>query len=486
MKRLSIAMLLVLLILVAPVIALAEGETQAPDTEPQPSPEDTSQPDTQEALPASLEIDNEHIYEGMDRAYKDGYTPVIKDGIATVVIPLVASGEIINDAITVTPNLGTTMNSPFVYSNYQKTFKLQDNTVQGDTSISSFLVKFDFTLSSERVNGVYPISIKVQATDANGNSIQPEFPTYVTITDGKDPNAAEPTPKPETPTSQPKVIVRGYSINPSPVVAGEEFAAVITLKNTSETKSVQNMTVTVSCDCPNFSLQNDSNTIYIGKLKKEKTTDIEVRYNTDLETPAQRYNITLMIEYDNSEAMTLNSSGTVPITISQPLNVQMQTPKLPEQVNAGDTMPISFQVMNMGRSRVYNVRCELSAPGLIPSETAFIGNMEPGTAMTSEMNVFVGMKTMSEGYEGDEKYGYTNGVITLIYEDSTGEEYINEFDISTMISEPVIIPSSAEPEEEPEKASQWWISIVIGGIVICGLTALLIVRAKKRKSYEDS
>lgn len=485
MKRLSIAMLLVFLILVTPVIALAEGETEELDTEPQPSPEDTDELG-QDPLPVSLEIDNEHIYEGMDRAYKDGYTPVIKDGTATVVIPLVASGEIINNAITVTPNLGATMNSPFVYSNYQKTFKLQDNTVRGDTSISSFLVRFDLALSSERVNGVYPISVKVQATDANGNSIQSEFTTYVTITDGKDPNAPEPTPKPEKPTSQPKVIVSGYSINPSPATAGEEFVAVITLKNTSETKSVQNMAVSVSCDCPNFSLQNDSNTIYIGKLKKGKTTDIEVHYNTDLETPAQRYNITLMIEYDNSEAMTLNSSGTVPVTISQPLNVQMQKPKLPEQVNAGDTMPISFQVMNMGRSKIYNVRCELSTPGLIPSETAFIGNMEPGTAMTSDMNVFVGMKTMSEGYEGDDKYGYTNGVITLIYEDSSGEEYINEFDISTMISEPVIIPSSAEPEEEPEKASQWWISIVIGGIVICALAALLIVRAKKRKSYEDA
>lgn len=486
MKRLSIAMLLVFLILATPVIALAEGETEEPDIEPQPSPEDNSEPDTQPPLPVSLEIDNEHIYEGMDRAYKDGYTPVIKDGIATVVIPLVASGELVNKAITVTPDLGSTMNSPFVYSNYQKTFELQDNKVQGDISISSFLVRFDLALSSERFNGVYPISVKVLATDANGNSIQPEFTTYVTITDGKDPNAAEPTPKPEKPTSQPKVIVSGYIINPSPVTAGEEFVAIITLKNTSETKSVQNMAVTVSCDCPNFSLQNDSNTIYIGKLKKGKTTDVEVRYNTDLETPVQRYNITLMIEYDNSEAMTLNSSGTVPVTINQPLNVQMQTPKIPEQVNAGDTMPVSIQVMNMGRSRVYNVRCELSAPGLIPSETAFIGNMEPGTAMTSEINVFVGMKTMSEGYEGEDKYGYTSGVITLIYEDSAGEEYTNDFDIATMINEPVIIPSSAEPKDEPEKASQWWISIAVGGLIICGLTTALIIREKKRKSYEDS
>ena len=37
--------------------------------------------------------------------------------------------------------------------------------------------------------------------------------------------------------------------------------------------------------------------------------------------------------------------------------------------------------------------------------------------MPGDMDVFVGTKNMSEGYEGDDKYGYTNGKITLIYED---------------------------------------------------------------------
>ena len=245
------------------------------------------------------------------------------------------------------------------------------------------------------------------------------------------------------------------------------------------------MTVTVSCDSPNFSLQNASNTIYIDKLAKDTTTDIELKFKTDLETPAQRYNIMLAIEYDNSDAVTLSSSGSIPVMISQPLRVEMEAPKIPEQVNAGDTMPVSFQVMNMGRSKVYNVRIELSAPGLIPSGTAFIGNMEAGTASNADMDVFIGTKDMTEGYEGEDQYGFTNGRITLIYEDANGQEYTTDTEFSTKINPPVISAVSAQPEETPETASQWWISLIVGGAVVAILAIILIARSKKGKRHED-
>jgi len=134
---------------------------------------------------------------------------------------------------------------------------------------------------------------------------------------------------------------------------------------------------------------------------------------------------------------------------------------------------------------VYNVRCELSAPGLIPSNTAFIGNMEAGTAATGNMDVFIGTKDMTDGYTGTDKYGSTSGKITLIYEDETGNQYTVDTELSTTIKEPVINTSNDKPVEEPEKAGQWWISIVIGCIIIAGLTAFLIVRGKKGKHHED-
>lgn len=455
MKRISVLLAALALILILPATAYAAGVT--------------------------FTIDNEYKDADMDnKSYSDGYTPVSLDGgkNMTIVLPIIANGDIQGDTVTATPGLGDPSSCPFVYSNYQITTG-KDATYTGEGE--RYIVKLELPLDSGRVKGVYPVTVEIIAEDAGGDAIQQTFTAYVTISDGKEPPSE---PKPEKPASQPKIIVSDFRVDPSPVEAGGEFTAFITLQNTSTSKSVQNMSVTISCDCQSFELLDDTNTIYIGKLAKDSTADIEVRYKVDLDTQPQRYNIMLSMEYDNSNAQTFSSQGSVTVTVKQPLRVEMKTPQIPNQVNAGDTMPLSFQVMNMGRSRVYNVRIELSAPGLIPTETAFIGNMEPGTAMPGDMDVFVGTKNMTEGYDGEDKYGYTFGKIILIYEDTEGQEYTTETEFSTMINPPVIVPASA-PAEEPEKASQWWISVLIGAVAIAGLAALLIIRGRKGRQHED-
>ncbi|MEM5769726.1 MAG: hypothetical protein AAGU32_15760, partial [Bacillota bacterium] len=101
-------------------------------------------------------------------------------------------------------------------------------------------------------------------------------------------------------------------------------------------------------------------------------------------------------------------------------------------------------------------------------------------ASEADMSVFIGTKNMSEGYEGDDKYGYTNGTITLIYEDADGKDYKEETEFSTTISEPVIAASNTADDEKPETASQWWISVVIGVVIVGGLVVYLIVRGKRK------
>jgi hypothetical protein len=219
--------------------------------------------------------------------------------------------------------------------------------------------------------------------------------------------------------------------------------------------SVQNMVVTVSCDSANFVLKNDSNTIYIDKLGAGETMDIEIHYSTDLETPPQRYNINLSMSYDNSDAMSLSSAGAIMVEVAQVPDVELAPFNLEPELNAGETIQLSFQVMNLGRSPIYNARVELSAPGLYPVGTGFIGNMEPGTAATTKLDVFVGMKEESE-----ERYGATSGTVTLIYEDASGQEFVQEVEIDTDIKALVISASATDDEEEAETAaaSQWCFS----------------------------
>lgn len=422
---------------------------------------------------AGFSIDDQHIFEGMDRTYREGYVPLVQNGTATIVLPLVADGDI-GDTITATPNLGEPETSPFVFRNYQKTAHRARYEFESGRA-NAYLIRFDLLLSSDRVNGVYPVTIDVKGKDGSGGGIQQSFTSYVTITDGKESSESE---------SRPKIIVGSYSIEPSPVMAGDTFTAKITLTDTSKSEPVANMIVTASCDSPHIALQNESNALFVGSLGKGKSTEVELSYKTDLDTPPQRYNISLSIEYENAEAATFSATGSVPVAVSQPLRVEIEMPKIAREVNAGDTLPLSFQVMNLGRSMVYNVRCEVSGEGLFPTGTAFIGNMEAGTDAAGDMDVFIGTKDMTEGYTGEDKYGATSGMVTLIYEDADGQEYREETEFYTTINPP-LIQTNTEPEEEPDKAGQWWVAILIGGAVIAGLAAYLTRRNRRARENED-
>ena len=178
------------------------------------------------------------------------------------------------------------------------------------------------------------------------------------------------------------------------------------------------------------------------------------------------------MSYDDPDAVTLSSSGGFDVTVVQPLDVSLSVPAFASTVRAGDTIPLDFQVMNLGRSSIYNVRCDVSGYGLLPVNTAFIGDMEAGSEGTASLNLFIGTKDMSEDYTGSEQYGQTTGTIKLTYEDVFGEVYIQSFDFETTIEAPAAAVVKND-EEEQQPAIQWWVSVLIlGGIAVLAGTAV--------------
>ena len=114
------------------------------------------------AAGGKLVIDNQNVYKGMNTSYSKGYKPTVKDGKATIILPLIYEGgnKIIGDRITVTPDLGNPADSPFSYSNYQMNVSLSNNTINdGKSKVSSYLVRLEIPLSANRANGTYPVVI---------------------------------------------------------------------------------------------------------------------------------------------------------------------------------------------------------------------------------------------------------------------------------------------------------------------------------------
>lgn len=450
--------------------------------------EGTDGGDTDNFSAVTFKIDNQHLYNGMAKTYRRGYTPVVEDGKAILVLPLLADGELKNGRLTASLELGDPSGCPFVYRNYEKDVRLTEEEVNdGESTVKAYYVRFDLKLASGRTDGVYPVGIQIKAKDTEGNPVEQSFTTYVTIKGSPASRASdEPAddlggsgggggePAEEKPTSQPVMLVEKVRMKggvDGEAQAGSEFTVCVTLKNTSSKKAVQNMVVTASCETPGLTLLNETNTTYIEKIGKGKTAELTLRYQAGADTPEGKYDIRLAMSYDNEKAETLTSEGVFSITVRQPLAVEMTMPTIQAQVHAGDTLPLSFQFMNLGRSMVYNVRCELAGDGLVPGSVAFVGNMEAGTAQTADMNVFV--DTLS----GEELYGDTAGTVTLRYEDAAGKEYTQAFDFQTKIEKPVIQSVSAQQKEE-KTAGQWWISVAAAGVLLLLAAAGLFARRR--------
>ena len=460
--------------------------TQNDPTQATEAPTEVTDPiqPTGSQIPTSLEIDTEHIYEGMDKAYEDGYVPKITGGMMYLALPLLSNGDIHDQEIKASLNLGASASSPFEIANYEKTFELERvKPKNSEEEIELFLVEFDVKLSSSRTNGVYPVVVNVSGYDDAGAAITCTYTLYVTITDGK--SNDPPKTYVETPTAEPVVFISNSVMMPGEAMAGEEFSLTLTLKNSLTTQSVKNMLVKVDTGNLHINLLEDTNIFQIDKIAAGGETTLTLRFGTDASIPAGKYTLNFTFNYDSSKTLNLSSSGTAIVEIQQPANMELVMPRFPQNVTVGETIPMSLQVMNMGRDKMYNVRCVVSGYGFAPANTGYIGTMDAGSSATTEVELYIIALNASKGNENGNQYGDTVGTITLIYEDERGEEFSQAVQFEASVNRPIVeIPQTDAAAEEERATSQWWTGVTILGGVICaaGIAFILIKQIRKNRS----
>lgn len=466
-----------------PNIPTEPASPTAPSTPAEPGePTSPTEPSIPQ-IPTVLEIDSSHIYSGMDMAYEDGYLPRISNGIMKIVLPLKCSGALWDDKLDTSISMDTSAASPFVVENFRKTFYLE-NVIPNNSSESQevYLVAYEIQLSDERRNGTYPVAISTSGFDASGNAVNTTFTLYITITDGKVEKIAQPVV--DTLTAEPVVYISKTVLEPGTAQAGERFTMTVTLKNSVSTKNIRNMLVTVDTGNVQIDLEEDSNIFPIEKIDRGGEVKLTLHFSTEPAIPSGKYPISFSFKYDSSKTLNLSSAGATVVEIQQPANMELVMPRFADSVSVGETVPVSFQVMNMGRSAMYNVRCIVSGYGLVPSNTGYIGTMEAGTSKTTKVELYIIALNASEGNENGPQYGDTTGTVTLIYEDETGQEYSQEATFDTTVNRPVVqLPqNNSEEEKKEQRVGSWWTSVsILGGVILAAVGTILFIRGKKRQ-----
>lgn len=466
MKRIIAIVLILSSLFLMCITAYAEDGTEpTPDTAP-------SVPEA----PATLSIDNQNIYEGMDKSYSEGYVPRVSGGYATVVIPLICDGELEGNRLCASVNLGDSMSMPFVCKNYEKTVSLSAEIL--------YLVSFSLELKWDRVNGNYPVSVNISATDKNGNAIQETITVYIVINDGKDPNAKEEEPEEEI-VLTPKVLVKSYECvavtddgETAVIKAGDKIKVKVTLVNTSGTESLKNITVTANATTDSFILQSVSDTQYIASVGAGTTFDVIYEYETKSDMPAGQYNIGISYDFDYGKGMSSAGSGNARVTITQPLEMELSITHIPSKAVISDTVSVGVQAINLSRAKAYNVRAVIEADGFSPMGTIFIGDVDGG--MSAEG---MGQVTVTGLTKGNFSYGQTKGTVTFYYKDADGNELTEVKNFTTTIESPF----SGEAKTEEDNPTQWWLIMAVIVVVIAtAVTVVVIKKIKGRKNEKAS
>jgi len=438
--------------------ALQTEET--PAVSPEITPEVASTPEiTPETGTSGLVIVNNRLFEGMDRTYAEGYVPRAADGMAVLVLPL--TGETRDEKLSVTLELGTLINSPFVYGNYNK-----DVTPERD---GVYVISFSVPLAKERQNGVYPVTLKVSYTESSGAQKTQTFTMNVTISDGIDPNANISSGREAA--EKPELFIEHCLVNPETIAGGESFSVSLTVRNIGNIRA-RNIKLSFGSELAGITPVSNTNAMLMDNIAAEESGNAVFHLQTSADIFSGDASFYVTLDYVDLYGGSYSTTRTFLFHVTQPAELSYDKPELPKTVNVGDTISVPANVFNTGKSTLRNVTVSLTAPGLNPASSIFLGDIAPGHAGYGNLSVFVGMKSTA-----GERYGMTTGTWSVTYTDELGVEHTVEEDIRTTIQELVIEtaePVDREVEEKEKNASQWWIAILVGAAVIAILVSSVV------------
>ena len=456
--------------------------TPTPSTEsplPEISPAPSVTPESTATVPPAITLflDSSHIYGEMDRAFENGYTPKIVNHQTLLTLPVKCSGALQNDRIMVSLEFGPTSDKAFVAASYEKNFSLtQAVPNNGSSPEQLFLVSFSVQMLTERINGVYPVTAHIRAVDLAGNPVRMDYTVFVSVADGRPSEPSkEPQPTPDKPSAEPVVYIQKCVVSPADVQAGEPFTVTLTLKNSVKTKRVQNLLVTVDTGDLKIDLLENSNVFPIDTIKGGGTAELVLHCKAQPSLPAGKHPLHFAFQYNTNETLNLSSQGQCILNTRQTSELSYDGARLPQKVISESTVTVQTNLMNTGKSVLYNCRMDIAMDGLDAGGTSFVGEIPPGESKIASANLRV----------SSEKLGEVDGLLTITYEDDYGQTFTKTAALSSNIV-PKPEPAVDQKTELPSGTKMWWLFLLVGLVIGCGASlGISLMRKNALQRKED-
>lgn len=370
-------------------------------------------------------------------------------------LPLVNRGKNLTE-ITIAPKVSSNLNEcPFVVeqTNYGQTIP---DMAPGDT----VMVEFDFQLSPYATQGNKPVTFECTYKE-NGTQKTCEVTSFVYVVYGyEEPNTA----------SAPPVHIESYSltVDGQPVnqlFAGDEAILSMTIRNDDKNVNARKVRIGASIDTKVLLFtMGETDTKYVDVIESEKSADISYKITVANEAAEGPTNFSVTLNYENWEVTQASASQTLPLIVKQPVRVEVGEPTIYDSdAKPDEPIAMSLNIVNKGRSKIYNVSIDVEGKGLSMYEDYYGGDVLPAAKLNPD--ILVSSTTA----------GKCSGNLLVHYEDSEGEVYTETVPVSFTVAEQPIVQQpeqndqiQSEPIEQPKK------TVPTGAIIGGGAGALAL------------
>ena len=303
---------------------------------------------------------------------------------------------------------------------------------------------------------------------------------------------------------KPQLLLEDSNLSSQTLKAGSIWEMSVTFRNKSRSQNVYGLKISLSTETKG--IEFDKNSFYVQRLTPGESITLTQNLSIAEDTEPGQVTILFSLEYEDSKASSVNSTETLTFNVSQPVRAELEVSDIPSVFYTMDTVEIPVKALNLGRDKIYNAKVKLEADGLAPKETAFLGNVDEGTASEGTIRVYVKGSTGNKSSksqsvaeagslsdnvsdisdENDTTSQNTSispdqitGKLILTYEDSTGNSYQTAVYFSSEIKESKI--QSLKVEDSQEETNSWWYSIfAILAFLLIIIILFLISRLHKK------
>ncbi len=276
--------------------------------------------------------------------------------------------------------------------------------------------------------------------------------------------------------STPRFMVTGYELSEKSLSPEKSAVLKVTFKNYSSTKALYNIKLSLT-DPSGDILSVGMPTRYVNSVYAGCSYTWEIELKAINTAAIGQHDLYITAEYEDKNFSSYSSSDTVRVDVKQSVKLSYSGAVLPKKVIQGDTQTVTINMMNTGKSNIYNCVLDFNIEGMQSGGSVFVGNIAPAMNVQSSANLRIDSDT----------FGKVTGKITITYEDDYGKEYMEIVDVNTVIEEKVEQVSAITEDEKENNNPLWWLFILVGLISggSIGYGVPWLINDKKQRKEDD-